>query len=472
MCILRDNAGGMGTAVRSRRPTYGHDDNYFVIPYLSLINCAAILKEKGYDISFLNAQIEKLDIDKVLDYVKKIQPDIMITVINLPSIFGDLNLLAEIKASCSRITIIAIGSICKIFPDLILNNKAIDFLLLGDPEVTIEESIKCIRGNNNNKHIPGIAFHANGSTFISNHIPLLDDLDSIPLPPYDLISIEKYWAPPFGRGFRCAFILTSKGCNFPCQYYCPYPHGFGKKVRFRNPSRVVKEIQFLQERYKIERVLFRDQVFTFNYYHSQQICQELINRNIKINWLCETRLDLVDRKLLELMKKAGCIQINYGLESGDPQLFSNVGKPSRYQLEELRDIILMTKDVGIKAHTHLIIGLPGENWRTIKNTLKTLKEWRPDSIQVNIVTPYPGTQLYEDAKQRGLILTTDLSKYTGNYPVLRTEQMSLKKLVRAQKYVHNKFYGTTLGKRLITKIRRLLRNMKVLNIMLHRYEKR
>jgi len=311
--------------------------------------------------------------------------------------------------------------------------------------------VDSIRNGKDTQHIPGIGFNAGGTICLNPNPPFLTDLDSIPLFPYELMPEYGYSSPIFGREFKCGYIMTSKGCPFPCKYYCPYPLGFGERTRFRSPVKVADEIQLLQEKCGIEGILFRDQVFTLSQLHTQQVCQEIIDRGIKIRWCCETRLDRVNQQLLELMKTAGCAQIHYGLESADPEMFSRIGKPGR-KLAELDKVVSLTKNLGLKVHTHLIVGLPGESWKSIKNTARTLREWKPDSFFINSATPYPGTQFYADAQRNNWIQTADLSMYSSSQPVVRTEQMSLSDLVRAQKYIKNEFYGYTLYERLKSRV--------------------
>jgi radical SAM superfamily enzyme YgiQ (UPF0313 family) len=153
-----------------------------------------------------------------------------------------------------------------------------------------------------------------------------------------------------------------------------------------------------------------------------------------VRWVCETRLDSVTPDLLAAMRAAGCMRIHYGLESGDPDLFAAVGKPGS-SLQQVDQVVAETLRAGIEAHLFVLVGMRGETWRTVRNTLRTLRRWRPSTVQVAVLTPYPGTPLFEEAAANGLILTRDWSRYDGFQVVMRTPGMSARDLARAKRYL-------------------------------------
>jgi anaerobic magnesium-protoporphyrin IX monomethyl ester cyclase len=150
----------------------------------------------------------------------------------------------------------------------------------------------------------------------------------------------------------------------------------------------------------------------------------------------ETRLDRVNEELLRKMKAAGCRRIHYGLESGDPKLFSRVGKDgAEGRMETLIRNFQMTEKLGIHPHMFVLIGLMGESWQTVERTIATIRRIKPLTLQVAIVTPYPGTTLFEEAKSKGLLSTEDWSQYTGFIAVSRTEELSSEDLKEARQRI-------------------------------------
>jgi len=444
MNVGRDWAGGMGIASPSIRPTYGHDTDSDLVPYMSLLHCAAILENAGYSVSFLDGQAERYTLEDVKKQVQTLNSSIVVVAINLPSIYGDLKLAQEIKNILPTLKIIGIGTVCKVptLAKLILESKAIDFIILGDAEIVLLDLINALENNKNKETVRGIAYWQNNNVIMTQQAQPLKNLDSLPFAPYHLLPMDKYWTPAFGKKEKYMMIYSTRGCPFKCAYYCPYPLGFGKKVIFRNPFKTVDEIQFLREKYGVRAILFRDQNFTINKTHASQICDELIKRKLNIRWLCETRLNLVDEAMLKKMKEAGCEEINFGFETGDPELFEKIGKPAGGDLDNAATVITAAKKIGIKVVLHVMVGLPGENWQRVKKTLNCLKKWRGliSGIGIAIATPYPGTKFYEDAKKKNLILTENWSKYTGYQPVMKTEHFTVKELLKAQKFIEDNFY--------------------------------
>jgi radical SAM superfamily enzyme YgiQ (UPF0313 family) len=196
---------------------------------------------------------------------------------------------------------------------------------------------------------------------------------------------------------------------------------------------VVDEIERLYNERGVRAILFRDQVFTMDWEKTGRLCDEILRRGLRIQWVVETRLDRVNVALLQKMKDAGCVRIHYGLESGDPKLFRRVGKDgAEGRMEQLIENFLATERIGIHPHMFVLIGLLGESWQTVGRTIETVRRIKPLTLQVAIVTPYPGTALYEEAKAKGLIATGDFSKYTGFQAVMRTEDLSAEDLIRAR----------------------------------------
>jgi anaerobic magnesium-protoporphyrin IX monomethyl ester cyclase len=166
---------------------------------------------------------------------------------------------------------------------------------------------------------------------------------------------------------------------------------------------------------------------------THRLCDEIIRRGLKIEWVVETRLDRVNEELLRKMKRAGCKRIHYGLESGDPALFARVGKDGAAdRMEKLIRNFRITERLGIHPHMFVLIGLLGETRESIGRTVAVMRRIKPLTLQVAIVTPYPGTPLYEEAKRTGLLTTEDWSRFTGFDAVLRTEALSTEALVEAR----------------------------------------
>jgi radical SAM superfamily enzyme YgiQ (UPF0313 family) len=455
MNVMPDYAGGYGIAFSTTRSTYGHDGGS--APYVSALYAAAILDQTGSDVEIIDSHAEQLSDCEALERVLRFDPKIIISVVSLPSMTGDLAFLGMLRRHLPDAEVIAIGTTCKLlYPD-VLESGAIHAAVRGDVEVVIPPLVGVLSDGRDLSSVPGIAYKdADGSTHVTDDSEPLRSLNDLPMLPYHKLPMHQYREPSWGPGVRYMSILDGRGCPYPCRGYCPYPFGFGRRTLLRNPSLVVDEIQHLAENFGTEAFIFRNQVFTMYRNHAERICQEILNRKLNIRWLCETRLDSVDAEILALMRSAGCERIHYGLESGDPEMFSDVGKPG-CDLAKLGRLVSETKKAGITAKLNVVIGLPGESWQTVQNTIRTIRELRPDAVMAAIITPYPGTAIFEDAKLRGLLLTNDWSQFTGFTPVMCTERLTPDDLLKARKMVENCLDDATFPARAARKALRLVR---------------
>lgn len=443
MNVKRDYAGGMGVADPTERNTYGHDAGYITLPYMSLLYTTGVMDRAGHEVRFVDAQADNLSIEKVVERAKEFSPGIVVGVLNLPSLNGDLETLRRVRAEVPGVRTVAIGTVTIPLFDLVAASGAVDAVVRGDAEVVLPVIAELLVGGTDKA-----GFERKGGLLANRAIARVDDLNTLPPLPYHLVPIEKYWYHGFGKHVRYAAIFASRGCSYNC-YYCPYPMGFGSRIVQRDPIQVVDEIEELYRKHNVRAILFRDQVFTMDWEKTTRLCDEIIKRGLKIEWVVETRLDRVNEDILRKMKAAGCVRVHFGLESGDPKLFSRVGKDgAEGQMEKLIQNFLMAERVGIHPHMFILIGLLGESWDSINRTIETIRRIKPLTLQVSVVTPYPGTTLYNEAKAKGLIETGDWSQYTGFKAVLRSEALSTADLLKAREKILAEHARMIRGKRL------------------------
>ncbi len=453
--VMRDYAGEYGVAGKSDRSDYGHEGA--VVPNMSLVYGTSVLAQAGYEVRFIDGQAEQLSLDETLRRVSGFAPEVIVSALSLPSLDGDLKLLEAIAERLPSARIVCLGTVCKKLYTPVLDSPCVTAAIRDDAEVVLPGLVRALLAGGDLAEVKGIAYRKpDGSLAVTAPAEPVRDLDSLPMPPYHLLPMDRYWHGAFGSDCRYMEVLDSRGCPHRCGSYCPYPFAFGRKVLLKSPERVVDEVELLHREFGVDGFIFRAQNFTVPRQHAEGICEGILARGLKIRWLCETRLDAVDRSLLGLMKRAGCERIHYGLESGDPERFAAVGKPG-CRFEGIAQAVAETQQAGIHARLNVVLGLPGESWGSVRRTIRTLREIRPDSVLSAIITPYPGTLLYQEAKEKGLLLTEEWSEYTGFHPVMRTETMSASDLLAAQSAVENCLYQTWIARRAARKAFRMLK---------------
>ena len=370
--ITRDMAGGLGFDATAQT----------ILPPLDLALMGATLRKVKHQVRIIDPEVNSLTNQGAIQEILDWHPEIVIASVSLPSLKNDTQFFKELK-KVFKGKIIAKTSInFKPLLKEILKRSEADFCLVGEVDLEID---KIIKGESKR----GIAY-LKGEKLIFVPSRLVDNLDLLPMPARGLLKNYSYRYPLLGK--NCTIMQTSRGCPFPCAYYCPYPLVQGKTWREMSPDRVYKELEDIIRKYKINKVLFRDATFTLDRKRTTEICQKIIKGKLKFSWWCETRINCLDEELLKIMKKAGCQGMNIGVETGDPEVMEIQGKPG-VSLIQLGNLKKAADRIGIKLHFLLIIGLPEDSRHSLYLTFKLVKKLKPYSLGVTVITPYPGTPL-------------------------------------------------------------------------------
>ena len=431
--IYRDAAGGFGVSFPCSRNDYGENMEKTLHPFLPY--ASSVLLDAECEFNVLDCQNLKLNKVEVLNAIKKENPDIIFSLLNLPSLKKDLELLNEIKRDNPNISIIGVGTVCHVLPNEILRMGGVDVILRDRyPHVeNLANLVRAVQGSRRISDVGNVSYIKEGRIIHTPDLPEVD-LSKFPPPSYERIKLDGYESVTDLNGERnlSIFVLGSKGCPYQC-IYCPYPVGFGRKPSYRTPKQVVDEIEYLHTARKIRGFVLREQSFTLDLKRAEEICDEIIRRNLDIVWGCEARVDAVSRELLKKMKKSGCIRVHYGVESGDPEILK-IAKPG-VTLERIKKAFRMTKEAKILTGAHMILGWPNDNLKTVENTYKLIAKVDPDSVYWNFLTPYPGTKIREIAQKNNLILTNDWSHYTSHTVVMKTKHLNAQQLYMAERRI-------------------------------------
>jgi len=430
--VCRDWAGGFGTASYCpKRDDYGQSEDPLLQPCLPF-SCA-VLSKAGYELKVLDCQRLKMKKSHVLKEVAKENPNVIFSLIGLPSVKKDVELLGAIKKTLPNTFIVGMGTACKVVSGEILNGEHVDAVLRNDyPYVSnLRDVVEAFGQKKNLKCVHGVSYLNHGKVVVTPD-SAESDLSTLPSPSYDLLQLEGYhtFMDLNGARHKNVPILGSKGCPYGC-IYCPYPVGFGRKWTRRLPKEIVDEMEYLHEVHGIRGFQFRDQSFTMNKKHALEVCDEIIKRRLDVVWLCEARVDESSRDLLSKMKEAGCIRIHYGVETGDSNLI-RIGKPG-VDLQVVRKAFRLTKEIGLWRSAHVIMGWRDESQETLKRTYEFVRDLDPDDANWNFLTPYPGTKLYEMALKNSWILTHDWSKYTTETVIIATKNLDETQLNAARR---------------------------------------
>lgn len=206
----------------------------------------------------------------------------------------------------------------------------------------------------------------------------------------------------------------------------------------RSAKNVVDELEHLVKDFNAQQFTFYDDAFSVNQERVKQICQEIQARNLKIKWDCETRVDMVSRELLQLMKDSGCIAVWFGVEAGSQMVLDAMGKG--YKLETIKKAFKTAQEVGLMTVASVVLGFPEETTETLRETTKFIEELNPDDVGYYIATPYPGTPMHEEVTKKGWLKITDFNRYDTATPIFETPLISSKQLKEMREKAFQSFY--------------------------------
>jgi anaerobic magnesium-protoporphyrin IX monomethyl ester cyclase len=386
-----------------------------VSPPLNLGYLAASLKKNNISVAIIDPIAHKFSQEDLLLKIKQLSPKIIGFSAFTPEVLAVYEDVNAIKNNFPDIKIVLGGPHPSALPELTLQeNTNIDFIVVGEGEITLVELAKAIINNQNNfDGIPGIYYKNGNEIFHTLPRAVIKNIDEIDFPAYDLLDMDMYtYFQKEFSGLRAMNMFTSRGCPFLCTY-CSHAV-FGRAVRFRSIDNIMNEISILYNKYEIRTISFVDDCFTLKKNRVIEICDQLIKSNFKIKWSCFSNISTIDEPLLEKMKEAGCYKISFGVESGNQALLDVVRK--NQNLSQIKEIIKMTKKSGIQTLAFFMIGLPGETKETIKQSKKFAKKINPDFISVSILCPLPGSDIFQE--HRG-----DLSNNWSNYQLMPFEKL-------------------------------------------------
>jgi radical SAM superfamily enzyme YgiQ (UPF0313 family) len=273
---------------------------------------------------------------------------------------------------------------------LLGNFPEVDYVVLGEGEWTFLNLVRHFEKKQDQgiEEIRGIAYRENGKILKTGEPDPVKDLDSLPIP---------------AKHFSYAHVSSSRGCAWNCSF-CGSPEFWGRNIRWRSPEKFVEELELLIRK-GVTFFYFSDDTFTINAKRVIEICKGIIEKNLKIAWYAISRVDHVDEEMLYWMRRAGCIQISYGVESGSAKIRKALGKPVK--TEQVKRAFALTTRYGILSRAYFIYGAPGETWKTVQETMDLMEDVKPLSAIFYILDVFPGTELYSELKKR-LGITEDV----------------------------------------------------------------
>lgn len=375
---------------------------------LGLAVLAAQLRhDHACEVGIIDAKFERLSYRALTERVRAFAPD----VVGLTALTNEVKQAArvarDVKALSPGIVTVVGGTHVSTLPAETLKEfPELDLGVVGEGERTFSELVVALAGNRATGAIDGVVSRADGRVHVAKERARITDLDSIPLPAWDLLP----------RGERYLF-MTQRGCPFQCTF-CANPNG--RVVRGRSPQNVIDELEYLVERFHPRELIFCDEIFTVDRERTHRLLDAMIAAGLgrKLRWWAQTHVNSVDRELFAKMKAAGCTICGLGIETGDPELMSAMRKG--ITLEKVKLARKAAASAGLPIESLMIIGHPNETWETAMRSIDFAASLNPERPIFGVMVPYPGTRVAELARagQGGYRLLSedwnDYNKQIGN----------------------------------------------------------
>ena len=378
---------------------------------LWLAYATGVVEERYKKVRLVDAVAWNWSREDVTEDVKKFKPDLAVVDSSFPSLTNDIEVARAIKDNIELVKTVLVGPPAAQFPDEILKNDAMDIVARYEYDFTIRDIAKAIEENGNLKSIKGISYKENGNilhnpnrAFISS-----EELDKIPFVSEVYkkhLNIRDYLLNQ--TLYPEVQIFTGRGCPNQCTF-CSWPETLmGRKYRVRSVGNVVDELEWIQENLPVVKEVFlEDDTFTINKKRIREFSEEVKRRRLDITWSCNARANL-DYETMKAMKEAGCRLLDVGYESGSDEILRNIKKG--ITTEEMRRFTRDAKKAGLMILGDFVFGFTGETKETAEETIKFIKELKPNILQVAIPMPIPGTGFYEWVKEKGYLLVDSLEE--------------------------------------------------------------
>jgi radical SAM superfamily enzyme YgiQ (UPF0313 family) len=406
-------------------------------PPLPVLYIATYLRQvTSHEVKVVDCHANQYTYDQVVDVVAKFRPDVVGMTAWTDFWYSASRLVTLIKARFPEIFLVLGGPHVMCFPHETLEYPGVDAVVVGDGEVPMTRVLECIESGNFVNNIPGVHFRRFGIHDTTYYYE--KDLDALPIPDRTLLPLELY-SSVLGSGQLITTMITSRGCPFQC-VFC--------KIQKQRPvshsaQRVLEEFDQIH-RLGIKEVEVYDDTFTWSHKRVIDICKGLVERNYSIQWAIRDRVSNVKEETLKWMRRAGCIRIHYGIESGSNDVLKRAKK--QITVEDAEKAVSLANKIGFQVLTFFMIGLPGETIEDIYHTINFSLKLASDYCQYSITIPYPGTEMYLEGVKSGIYPKDFWREFARNpgpnfeIPFFHFTKISLEEMIRLRNKAVFRYY--------------------------------
>jgi len=427
--------------------------NWRANPPLGLAYIASHLRQVGASVRILDMTPSELAVKDVKAVVQETCPA-LVGISFMTTQVGSARALARAaKDASTGCKVVVGGPHASALPREVLEEEpSIDFAVVGEGELTTAELLDAVKACASDfGDVAGLCWRSPAGIVHNSPRGHIEDVDRLGMPAWDLLPVDRYGASTVGGDARSRTfaILSSRGCPNHC-IFCDSHSVFGRTFRGRSAENVFNEIMFLHKRYGARQVDFVDDTVTIDRRRLSDLCDMLIRQGVPVKWMANARVDTMSRELAFKMKRAGCVRLDFGVESGSAELRRKLNK--NITDEQIRNAHSWAREAGIIVTSFFIVGTPWETWKTVEATARLINELDVDYPGLSVATPFPGTAMYRIAVAKGLLEVTDWERFetvphlASDYrPVMRAFEMSSDDIMKAYYWLNSRLIRRKLA---------------------------
>lgn len=380
-------------------PPTGYFKSMKVLPESLCLLAASVLKNlKNFEVKILDAQTRDYTLEQTTNKILEYSPDYLGFGVTILSIDSAGKIARKVKKSTNTKVIVGGPQVTLLPEESMGAYSAFDFGVIGEGEETLVNLLNSLEKKQSIKSVKGIIYRENKRIVKTPPARLIENLDELPMPAWHLLGDLALYSKSISRSWRFpAFsFLSSRGCPGLC-IFCPKL--YGRRIRAYSVERLIKVVDHLQKKYNIKHLDFYDDNFVVFRDRLKKFCSHIIKNKTDLTWTCLSRVNYMDKETVQLMKRAGCKKIEFGIESGNQEILDFEKKG--ITLEQVRNAVTLAHNSGIETAGFFIIGHPLETKKTIRETINFAKSLPLDDCFFSYMVPYPGTELYNLAAKYG-----------------------------------------------------------------------
>lgn len=405
-------------------------------PPYSLALAAALLRQQGVDLRLTDLTAEQRSADALIADLRAqgFVPDLVVFPSTTPTLRADVAEMGKIKAAFGA-PLVCFGPHASTAPaESMAQAPQVDAMIVGEPE----EAIVALASGDGPDFaaVPSVTWRRDGTVVPHSAKGTFSGLATAPKPAWDLLDLRNYRLPMVDAPY--VIVETSRGCPYSCDF-CVAPIHQGHKFRERSAVALVDEIAWAKRTFGVRYFYLWGDTVTLNQKAFSAFCEELIARDLGVQWFGNARADnLTDPAFVHRLKRSGCWMLAMGIESASPETRKNMVK--RLEEQKVRDAVANLRDAGIRSFAFFIYGYPGDTPESMAATTQYAIDLDPDFANFYPAVPYPGTALYEKVRQQGLLKQDDWTRMEYSYYLLEGQGLDEPTVMRAINQARRRFF--------------------------------